>query len=50
MPLIYSGTYHGFGIRGDERNSHIEKSKYDALDECIAFARRVSGLSEEIST
>lgn len=33
----YAGTYHGFAIRGDERNKVIEKAKGEALDEAINF-------------
>ena len=33
----YRGTYHGFAIRGDERNPVIEKAKGEALDEIIDF-------------
>ena len=33
----YAGTYHGFALRGDERNKIIEKAKGEALDEAIDF-------------
>jgi dienelactone hydrolase len=33
----YPGTYHGFAIRGDERNEVVENAKGAALDEAIDF-------------
>ena len=39
----YAGTYHGFAIRGDERNKVIEKAKGEALDEAIDFFKAVLG-------
>jgi dienelactone hydrolase len=35
----YAGTYHGFAIRGDERNPVIERAKGKALDEAVDFFR-----------
>ena len=37
----YAGTYHGFAIRGDERNEVIEKAKGEALDEAVNFFESV---------
>ena len=37
----YAGTYHGFAVRGDERNEVIEKAKGEALDEVVDFFKAV---------
>lgn len=37
----YPGTYHGFAIRGDERNDVVERAKGAALDEVVDFFKAV---------
>jgi dienelactone hydrolase len=39
----FAGTYHGFAIRGDERNGVIEKAKGRALDELVDFFKAALG-------
>jgi len=43
----YPGTYHGFAIRGDERNPNIQAAKTAALVDCVTFFQNIMGSSQE---
>jgi dienelactone hydrolase len=38
--LRFPGTYHGFAVRGDERNPHIEQAKSNALDAVLEHFKK----------